>query len=80
MYGVIHWDERDTSQFLSVSQDFLGAHPRQDADSLGAIRQLKLGKDYYYWVFLQGNPKAPEEDDRVTVGVYHDGDGDDDWR
>jgi hypothetical protein len=84
VYRVIHPDEMASYQSLLASRDFLGAHHRQDAASLGAVRELKpfwaIGKDCYSWIdqpILQGNFEMQEKGEGGSVGLYQD--EDEDW-
>lgn len=54
VYGVIAEHETGWYKALIRSSDLLGDHPRQDLDSLKAVRNLKpllsIGEDSYHWI------------------------------
>ncbi len=54
MYRGIDVAHKDSYALLLSSRDFLGEHPRKDAQTLKAVRRMKPfwngGDDCYHWV------------------------------
>jgi hypothetical protein len=82
VYKVISPTERSTYQLLLGSRDLLGEHPRQDPESLQAVRRMKpfwsLGPDCYDWIedtFLRQDVRMQLTDEGVSVGQYEDDSG-----
>jgi hypothetical protein len=64
VYGVV--EDNDVYALLLASRDFLAEHPRNDAQSLDAVRRMKPfwtnGPQCYSWIdipFLQESAQAP---------------------
>ncbi|KAH7925110.1 hypothetical protein BV22DRAFT_1129298 [Leucogyrophana mollusca] len=77
VYRVIEDESRLLYKSLLANKDFLNEHPRQDEDSLAAVRRLKpfwtIGAACYHWIrlpFLRGHHETvPDEEGRVIVGA-----------
>ncbi|KAF8579397.1 hypothetical protein K439DRAFT_1525242 [Ramaria rubella] len=69
VYKVIDRNEKVTYTLLLASRDFLGEHPRQDCESLKAVRKMKpfwaAGEDCYHWLEseLLNTPEAVDDPD-----------------
>ena len=80
VYDVISPLEKPAFKFLLGSADFLGEHPRTDAASLRAVRNMKpfwsAGFECYHWIkepFLQKYRESGDDEGSLTVGQYNEG-------
>jgi hypothetical protein len=77
VYGVISQADKSTYQFLLGNRDVLDEHPRQDDESLHAVREMKpfwsAGPECYRWAevpFLQKYEDWHDREEGLVVGKY----------
>jgi hypothetical protein len=81
LYGVVGDADRDVYRFLLRNSNFLDEHPRQEVDSLNAVKRMKpfwsAGVECYHWIripFLHAFKEFPDEVGSLFVGEYDDKD------